>query len=276
MASIESPAGDDERVPPPRAPLRVMQIVKELAISPDGLSLVQLSERLQLPKTSLFSLLRSLEAGGYVESANGHHRLGPASYELAAVIHDRDSFPANVRALLEQLHGASEETVMLAVPQRDGDELMYVAVIESDSWLRFRASVGARRPLHAASTGLVMLAYSTPAQQQAYAERAVLEPVTANSLTSRKALLDELKKTRAQGYVMRVSGSVEGATGLGAPVFGRDGQLVAAIGLAGLTVRLERNADHLLSLILQTGEQMSRKLGYGAEYPPAVGRRKSA
>ncbi|WP_186332137.1 IclR family transcriptional regulator [Bordetella genomosp. 13] len=253
-----------------------MQIVNELAISADGLSLVQLSERLQLPKTSLFSLLRSLEAGGYVESANGHHRLGPASYEMAAIIQERNGFPANVRSLLEQLHGASEETVMLAVPQRDGAELVYVAVIESDSWLRFRASVGARRPLHAASTGLVMLAFSTPAQQQAYAARAAMEPVTANSLTSRKALLDELKKTRAQGYVMRVSGSVEGATGLGAPVFGRDGALVAAVGLAGLTVRLERNAERLLSLILQAGEQMSRKLGYGGDYPPAAGHDKPA
>jgi len=55
---------------------------------------------------------------------------------------------------------------------------------------------------------------------------------------------------------------------MGAPVFGQHGELVAAVGMAGLTVRLERNAKRLIALVVQAGEQMSRKLGYAGDYPP--------
>ena len=73
--SSHPPDDEEDRAAPPRAPLRVMQVIATLAKHRDGLSLAQLSEALQLPKTSLFSLLRSLESGGYVISESGHHRL---------------------------------------------------------------------------------------------------------------------------------------------------------------------------------------------------------
>ena len=78
------PEDDIDRSAPPRAPLRVMQVIAVLARHRDGLSLAELAAALQLPKTSLFSLLRALEGGGYVMSENGHHRLGQETYSLAA------------------------------------------------------------------------------------------------------------------------------------------------------------------------------------------------
>ncbi|MBS0301648.1 MAG: helix-turn-helix domain-containing protein, partial [Proteobacteria bacterium] len=94
------PQDDTDRSAPPRAPVRVMQVITLLARHRDGLPLAQLAEALQLPKTSLFSLLRSLEAGGYVMSENGHHRLGQETFSLAAMIQRTDAFPGNVRPWL--------------------------------------------------------------------------------------------------------------------------------------------------------------------------------
>lgn len=257
---------DDDRAAPPRAPLRVMQVIATLALHTDGLSLAQLSEALKLPKTSLFSLLRSLESGGYVISENGHHRLGQEAHSLAALIQKPDGFPGNMRPVLMQLHRACEETVMIGVPADDWSHLVYVDVIEASSWLRYSANVGAHRPLYSTSMGLTMLAFATPEQQRSYLDTARLSPVTAHTITTKKGLMQAFRQIQAEGFAAS-SGSIEGAIGLSAPVFGSNGQLQAAVGMAGPTARYERNEASFVALVKQCGEQMSRALGYTGAYP---------
>ncbi len=266
MSSKQPGSLEDERGAPPRAPQRVMQTIAELAVSPDGLSLTQLSERLQLPKTSLFSLLRSLEAGGYIVSENGHHRLGQETYSLAAIIQKNDNFPGNVHPALAKLHQECEETVMIGVLAEDRQQLVYVDVIEASAWLRFSANVGARRPLYSTSLGLVLLAYGSQAHLRDYLKTAALKPVTVHTLTSKKAVTDELKSIRQRGHVVS-NGSVEGATGISAPIFNASADVVAAVGLAGPTARCERNTRRFVELVMAAGEQMSRILGYAGTYP---------
>ncbi|RYF35185.1 MAG: IclR family transcriptional regulator, partial [Comamonadaceae bacterium] len=166
MATDKTKPSDDQRLAPTMAPQRVMRIIEALSDSREGLTLTQLCARTQLPKTSLFSLLRSLADGGYVISEGKNHRLGPETYRIAAVISRTDRFPGNVRPLLEELQKASGETVMLGVPAEDWHDLIYVDVIESTSWLRFSANVGAHRPLYSTSVGKVMLAYADEALRE--------------------------------------------------------------------------------------------------------------
>ena len=260
------PQDDTDRSAPPRAPVRVMQVITLLARHRDGLPLAQLAEALQLPKTSLFSLLRSLEAGGYVMSENGHHRLGQETFSLAAMIQRTDAFPGNVRPWLAELHKACQETVMVGVPSKDWRELIYVDVIEASSWLRYSANVGAHRPLYSTSLGLTMLAFSSTERQRRYMEATPLTAVTHHTITSRTALQQALRRIRADGCASS-SGSIEGATGVSAPIFDGAGQLHAAVGMAGPTARYERNAEHFRALVVQCGEQMSRALGFKDDYP---------
>lgn len=257
-----------DRTTPPRAPVRVMQVIAALANHRNGLSLAQLSEVLQLPKTSLFSLLRALEEGGYVMSENGHHRLGQETYSLAALIQKIDGFPGNVRSWLNELHQACQETVMVGVPSKDWTQLIYVDVIEASSWLRYSANVGARRPLYSTSLGLTMLAFTSAERQRHYIESTRLDAVTHHTITSRSALQQALRRIRAVGCACS-SGSIEGATGISAPVFARDGSLLGAVGMAGPTARYERSADHFRALVVRCGEHMSLALGFAGTYPGA-------
>lgn len=253
----------------PRAPLRVMQVITVLAQHRDGLSLAELSATLQLPKTSLFSLLRSLESGGYVMSESGHHRLGQETYGLAAMIQKIDGFPGNVRGWLIELHKACQETVLVGVPSKDWTQLIYVDVIEASSWLRYSANIGSHRPLYSTSLGLTMLAFTTEKRQQHYIESTSLDALTHHTITSRAALRQALRQICAAGCSCS-SGSIEGATGVSAPVFDGSGQLYAAVGLAGPTARYERNAEHFRALVVQCGERMSRALGFEGRYPNAA------
>lgn len=257
---------EDERVAPPRAPLRVMQILAVLAASHDGASLAQLSDKLQLPKTSLFSLLRSLEAGGYITSGNGHHRLGREAFNLAAAISHQEGLRGRLHVPLQQLQEQTGETVMLATPAPEWTHLTFADVIEAGSSLRFTARVGAQRPLYSTSIGLALLAFAPPAQQKRYAQETELVRLTPETITSVAALQRTLARTRREGCVIN-SGSVEGATAIAAPVFGLQGRITASVSVAGPSSRIASRCGHIVACVLETGRAMSQILGYAGPYP---------
>ena len=155
---------------------------------------------------------------------------------------------------------------MVGVPSKDWRELIYVDVIEASSWLRYSANVGAHRPLYSTSLGLTMLAFTTTERQRQYIEATPLTAVTHHTITSRTALQQALRRIRAEGCACS-SGSIEGATGVSAPVFDSSGELQAAVGMAGPTARYERDAEHFKNLVVRCGEQMSRALGFTGDYP---------
>lgn len=144
--------------------------------------------------------------------------------------------------------------------------LVYVDVIEASSWLRYSANVGAHRPLYSTSLGLTMLAFATPERQRHYLNTARLEAVTAHTITTPKGLIDTFRQIQAEGCACS-AGSVEGATGVAAPIFDGDGAIYAAVGIGGPTSRFERNAERFIDLVRQCGTQMSRALGYEGRYP---------
>ena len=80
-------------------------------------------------------------------------------------------------------------------------------------------------------------------------------------------LTGDLAKARAECVVVSCA-SVEGATGVSAPIFGPAGEVRAAVSIAGLSVRIERNVDKLTGMVRVAAEQMSRVLGFAQAYPP--------
>jgi DNA-binding IclR family transcriptional regulator len=256
----ETEAELEDRLSPPRAPLRVMQILIELALAREGLSLARLSEQLQLPKTSVFSLLRSLEAGGYVVSDNGHHRLGQEAFNLASTIYQHEGMTSRLRPTVRWLQHQCDETAMLAVPLADWSALVFADVIESASSLRFTARVGAQRPLYSTSVGLALLAHATPDQQRLYVESTELRRLTPTTIVSAAGLKKALQRIRKDGFVVN-SGSVVDASAIAAPVFGARGAVVASIGIAGPTSRIEKDAAKLIKLTVTAAQRMSEALG---------------
>ena len=261
----------DDRLAPPRAPLRVMQILAELAKAREGMSLAHLSEQLQLPKTSLFSLLRSLEAGNYVISENGHHRLGQEGFNLAAAIYQHDGLTGRLRPVLQWVQEQTQETAMLAVPVADWTGLVFADVIEATSSLRFTARVGAHRPLYSTSLGLALLAFAPGEQQRRYIHQTEFKRLTPTTITSATALQKALQRIRKDGYVIN-SGSVNGATAVAAPIFGLQGDVAASISIAGPTSRFEESSEQFLKLVLEAGRRMSQMLGYAQPYPKPLQR----
>lgn len=253
----------------PRAILRVPEVLMALATRPGGSSLAELAPRLNVPKSSLHRLLRTLERGGYLTSQGGHYRLGPTSFHLANLIGrvaPASSFPESARPTLEWLAQQTQETVMLGVLSGDGPEIRYVDVVDSDAPIRFTLSIGDTRPLYCAASGKAVLAFLPEAAQRDYLARTPF--IAFTPLTTAKTDMPELlRDVRANGISFDNGGKVMGASGLASPVFDRDGAAFGSISVAGPSERMDANRARFEPLVLDAGERISRLLGYSGDYP---------
>jgi DNA-binding IclR family transcriptional regulator len=113
-----------------------------------------------------------------------------------------------------------------------------------------RPSIG-----HATAAGKVLLAFTgaEPATLEAYTERTITDPVR---------LAAELAGVREQGWAEAEGEREPDLNALAAPVLGRDGALVAILGLQGPRGRLtaERRREVLPTLLAAAGT-VSRALG---------------
>jgi DNA-binding IclR family transcriptional regulator len=254
----------------PRAILRVPEVLLALASSGGGSSLAALSAQLEVPKTSLHRLLRTLERGGYLSYVAGLYLLGPASFHLASLVGKAapsSAFPACARPVLEWLATQSHETVMLGVLSDDKDEMVYVDVIVSDASVRFTIPSGDRRPLFSAASGKAALAFLPAAARRSYVANTEFTRFTA--LTTRKKELPSLlREIRSTAVAFDRGGKVVGAAAIASPIFNREGEVIASVSVAGPTERIEANRLQIAPLARSAGERISRLLGYDAVYPP--------
>jgi len=273
---MSSEAGSNERQGDanPRAVLRVPEVLIAVAAAPGGAHLADLAMALNLPKTSLYRILRTLEAGGYLlRDDHQAYRPGPESFRLARVLAaatPAEGFPACARGQMGWLAAQTGETVMLSELSENGGESVYVEVIESDSPLRFTMRAGHRRPLYSVASGKAMLAFQRPAVQARYIELAEFVAFTPET-TTRADLPAVLAQAAAEGVAFDRNGMIEGAAAIASPVFDGDGLAFAAISVAGPSERIENRRDGMAALVREAGEAVSRRLGYGGPYPTIPG-----
>lgn len=253
----------------PRSPLRTVQVLHELAMSETGVALAVLAQRLQLPKTSLFRLLRSLESGGYVISVNGMHQVGPEALKLgAALVHNRE-FPKVARPVMHWVAAQCSETIILGTISDDGLDVVYTEVIEATNPLRFITKAGTVKPLYCSANGLIILAHMPTSEKRRYFNTVSfirLTPKTINTVTMLKSRLTE---TRERGVAVSVDGMFEGVYSIAAPVVNAEGAVRAGVSISAPSTRGLKQEKNFAALIARAGEEISRLLGYTGPYPPA-------
>src|SRR3954452_9767915 len=192
-----------------------------LAACVDGASLAELVERTKLPRDTAHRLAQALEIHRMlVRDAQGRWRPGPRLGELANAAPDVLLTAAG--PMLTALRDATGESAQLYL--RRADERVCVAAAERQSGLRDTVPVGTVLPMTAGSAAHVLLAWSD-------------EPLPAGATFDAA----ERAATRRRGWADSVEEREAGLGSVSAPVFGPDGQVVAAVSVSGPLPRLTRS-----------------------------------
>jgi DNA-binding IclR family transcriptional regulator len=261
--SREPIASDPSGAAGPRSVLRVLHLLRLLATHSGGLSLSALAKALDIPKTSMHSMLQPRLASRFIVRDDRLLRLGPAGVALGLAISGVPRrFPECAQGLLRELSERTGETALLAELTPDRKSCRYVAAVESDNWLRFSVPVGSLKPAYATGSGQAMLAHLSRAQRADALAGVKFERLTARTVSSHAALNRALAVVRAHGVSVVDSGTVSGVISIAAPIFDQDGRCMASITIGGPASRLQPRVEELISAVRNCASEISGILGY--------------
>lgn len=226
------------------------------------LGVTALSTRLKLAKSTVYRLLTTLAARGYVyqNPATGKYRLGLKAFEVGSLAVGQLTVREAALPSLERLRDLTKETVHLGV--RDGDAVIYLEKIETPHSIRMYSQIGRRAPLHCTALGKVLLAFA-PAGESARFLRRGLRRYSPNTLTDPDVLNKELAQIREQGYALDNEEFEEGLRCVAAPLWDYTGTVVASAGIAGPHIRVtpDRLPD-LIKVVREITGEISARLGH--------------
>ncbi|WP_371674605.1 IclR family transcriptional regulator [Streptomyces sp. NBC_00289] len=223
----------------------------------------EIADELDVHKSTAFRLLGVLENRGLVAQAKdrGKYYLGAGVLRLAGAAAVRLDISQEGVPVCRELADELGETVNIAVLDDDAAvnimQARGTASVTAQNWL------GRRTPLHATSSGKVLLAHMPPTLREGLLARA-LPRFTERTITGASVLRGELEAVVEQGYGLTIEELELGLAAVATPIRAHDGKVIAAISVSGPVYRL--NGDRLPEVAKRTvaaGAELSRRMGYG-------------
>jgi DNA-binding IclR family transcriptional regulator len=175
---------------------RTTDVLRALEAEPGGLSLANVAQRIELPRSTVHRIVTALKAESLVvpASPSGGYRLGPelARFAASAGGEPRES----VRPFIERLRYEADETVDLSVLNRD--RVFVVDQVAAPHRLQALSAIGVSLPAHCTAIGKALLAGLTDEQVERLLPKR-LPAETANTITDRDELLADLARVRVSG-----------------------------------------------------------------------------
>ena len=242
---------------------RVLAVLEILARETAGVGVGLVATELGVHKSTASRLLSALEDREFVEQdgERGRYRLGFGVLRLASAVLGRLDLVDQSRGVLHDLAAEVGETVNLAVLRShwavNVDQARGPAVVIAQNW------TGELTPLHATSSGKVLLAHESAAARDRLLGESGLERYTERTLVTRDAVEAELERVRDLGHAVTLGEYADGLNAVAAPIRDHTRAVVAAISVTGPAFRLDEARMALVVPPLQRAAQrVSERLGY--------------
>ncbi len=240
--------------------LRILEIIS----AEKGVGAKELAERVGLHRSSMYRILSVLQRWGYVrqDPRTMHYVLGWHLMIMADRIDLYQELPRLALPHLEELMRRTRETTHLMA--LEGDEVCYLAKVESPQTIRMASKVGARMPAVSTAGGKVLLAGLSAAKREKVVRGVKLRRYTSNTITDHDELLRVLEDVARRGWAIDNEENENGVCCVAAPITREDGSVVAAVTLSCPTFRtpLER-LEGFITLVQETAGRISELFRVG-------------
>lgn len=239
--------------------------ILELFLDRPTLSAPEITERLQLPRTTVHELVTTLAERAYLIPVPGQptrYRLGMRLFQLGSVFADRLDLAHEAREAAQRVAAECDETVHVAV--LDGTDVVYIAKADSTHPVRMVSAVGRRLPAHCTGVGKMLLSgLSTDALDTAYPLDRELPAMTDHSVASPVRLRAHLDEIRREGLSYDECESNEAVFCVAAPVYDHTDDMVAGMSISVPSIRWDDGRRQDWSTLVRHGAAMlSQRLGH--------------
>lgn len=260
----------DTRTKSVPAVVKAMSILEQLATSQNGLGLSELTRELDLPKSSTYGMLLTLERLGYLHrnENTGRYMFGMKILSLASMAMNG----LNLRKLavphLRQLMNKTGLTVHMAI--REHHEVVIIEKVESPYTPKVETWIGKRMGIHCTAAGKALLS-DWPEDEIDSLIRYGLPRYNDNTIVTPKRLKNELALVAKQGYSIDDEEETIGSRCVGAPITDETEKIVAAVSVAGYKKQIHHETFPILvASVKQTAADISKELVHHSESTEAA------
>ncbi len=236
-------------------------ILELIAEHQHGLTLGEISKRIDTPKATIFRILATLEHEHMVYKQDERYKIGYRAIKIGMLALSKLDLRNIAAPLLYELSLKLKETVHLAV--LSDNKSLLIEVCDSPEPVNVSSRPGTAVALHSSSTGKIIIAYAIGEENiDEFFKDYAFEKRTANTINSLDSLKSEIKKIKLSGYAFDNEEYHEGVRCLAAPITDAYGNVIASVGMTATSFRFQVNMlDTISKEVMNTAKEISTRLG---------------
>jgi DNA-binding IclR family transcriptional regulator len=247
----------------PQTVERALDILETFVGSKSPLGITEISQRVELNKSTTYRILQALLKRGYVhqDSKTNKYQLSHMILRISGTILNENKLREVTRGYLIELSQKTYQTAQLSI--LENKEIVIIDQTEGKDILRLALKVGQRGPLHCTASGKAILAFLNRDEFKNILHNYSFIALTPKTITSIKLLNDQLGKIRENGYSFCNGEYHKDVRAVGAPIFGMERNVLGSIVLTLPYIRMKlTEVAGYGELVKKAGLEISEKLGY--------------
>ncbi len=228
----------------------------------NGLSLTDLATRTEQSVPTVYRVLTTLQAHGFVEIEDPGQlwHVGGGAFRVGSGFLRRTKIIDRARQPMDRLMRITGETANLGVEHRD--QVLFLAQVETYETIRAFFPPGTLGAMHVSGIGKALLAWLPLARVARIIDDRGLPRFTAQSHTDLASLSADLTETRARGYAIDDQERAEGMRCVAAPIFNAYGEPVAGLSISGPAFRIDpADTARLGALVKASADEVTEATG---------------
>jgi IclR family transcriptional regulator, pca regulon regulatory protein len=242
IAPPESTLADSAKVPRGefvKSLERGLAVVQAFGANRPKLSLTEVAKLTDMTRAAARRYLLSLRAMGYVGSDGKLFWLEPRVLNLGYAYLSSVDWIDFAQPILREVTDRLNESCSVSV--LDGLEIVYVARSQASRIMSINLGIGTRLPAVVTSMGRVLLAALSPDALDRALKVVSLRSYTDKTVTSLREIKAILETARENKYAYVDQELESGLRSIAVPVWGSEGQTIAALNVSAQAVRVKKS-----------------------------------
>lgn len=240
---------------------RANRVLKEISQYPEQLRLIDLSKKLEINKSTLFSLLNTLETLGWVVKESGDtYNLGPTLGMFNSMYLSQFNLIQSFYKEAAKSVSKINEPIQLGV--LDDKDVVYLGKVNAESNVRLVTDPGMRFPAYASAIGKAQMIHFSKEELAKLFSDADWVKKTVHTTSNLNDLYDKVSVAKANGYSVENEESALGFHCVAAPIYNFEQQIVASVSFSMPTDSWEAKFDEAKDEILNLASRLSKLAGY--------------
>lgn len=241
-----------------RSTYRVVEILKLVSKHSEGLTLTQISEIIEAPKSSLYPILKTLSDERLLRfrEEGNTYVIGHVSFEIGNSYLDNLNIMSDIKLSMTNIVNVCLETCHFATLV-DGD-VLYLQKIDSPESIRMISTSGKRLPAYGTGLGKALLMDHTKEELKKLYPNG-LKKLTSKTIESIDLLYENIRMSRYDEFSYEIEESNDFVRCIAVPIR-KKGTIIAAMSVAVPVFRYSDTKENLIKELLKSEREKIEKL----------------